>query len=296
MLPSFVPFTQIVQYIRLVGPDSSGDNPYFYTSDGAGPYQWYASSGFGTDWENGHGTHTAGSAAGASLNNPAVTDTCTGTDELGCIGGCLNTSYVASLLNDYERDFDNLCPQFDCDGFGADYEVCLDEDVSATLTENGGVAQGAKLAIFDVSFHGEKFWGSLAGNGKWEVTDGTGCVLHSNSWGGDNYCTVGSEEVLYDEYMYEVCMLLHGGVDAVCCLRGVASGVAIRPALVPHTVQSIAPIFMRSVGRAVVTTEAKVYGQRSKLLETLLPKQSGHVTPSFRLNFTIGKNMMTAFW
>ncbi|CAM9375513.1 unnamed protein product, partial [Sphacelaria rigidula] len=198
---------KIVQYIRLVAPDPIGDAAYFYTSNGAGPYQWFTSSGFGADTEDGHGTHTAGSAAGAPLNDPAVPDTCTGTDTLGCIGGCLNTSYVTSLIGNLALalvpDFDTWCPQFECDGYGADTEPCLDEDVSATLTENAGMASGAKLAIFDVSFDGQGVWASVAVNALWEATEDTGCMLHSNSWGSDSYCTTTFEGTQYDQYMYE---------------------------------------------------------------------------------------------
>lgn len=216
--PSVFCFSQIVQYINLVAPNSVTDASYFYTPDGEGPYAWYSTSGFGTDREDGHGTHTAGSAAGAPLNNPAVADTCTGTDELGCIGGCLNTSYVTSLTSNYEVDFDTWCPQFNCDGWDPDTGSCLDEDVSATLTENGGIAQGAKLAIFDVAVHDNRVLASLAGNGLWEATDQTGCMLHSNSWGGDTLCVTTREQVVYDDYMYQVCILLHSHVDRVCLL------------------------------------------------------------------------------
>lgn len=205
--------SQIVQYIRLVAPDDPGEPSFFYTSNGRGPYQWYSSYGFGLDMADGHGTHTAGSAAGATLNDPAETDVCSGTDELGCIGGCLNTSYVTSLLdnNVHLADFATWCPQFDCDGNGADYEFCLSEDISGILSENGGMAQGAKLAIFDTSVDGNAIWGSLAGNGMWTSTDGTGCLLHSNSWGADQLCAVDKESVLNDEYMYEVCFVLPAG-------------------------------------------------------------------------------------
>lgn len=156
--------------------------------------------------ENGHGTHTAGSAAGATLNDPPETESCSGTDEAGCVGGCLNASYVSALLDAGSTlaDFDTWCPQFDCDGYGSDFEYCLDGDVSTTLVENGGMARGAKLAIFDTSLDGNIIWGSLAGTGVWGATDGTGCLLHSNSWGGDSLCTVDSLSLENDEYMWEV--------------------------------------------------------------------------------------------
>lgn len=222
-----VRLSQIVQYTRLVAPDDPGDSPYFSTTDG-GQYTWYSSYGFGMDMEAGHGTHTAGSAAGATLNDPAETVICSGTDELGCIGGCLNTSYVETLLSStfHLADFPTWCPQFDCDGYGEDYEFCLSEDISTTLTENGGMAQGAKLSIFDTSLDGSAIWGSLAGKGMWTSTEGTGCLLHSNSWGADQYCTVDQEAILNDEYMYDVsafvlCSFLLGSTahDQLKCCR-----------------------------------------------------------------------------
>ncbi|CAM9771338.1 unnamed protein product, partial [Sphacelaria rigidula] len=163
----------------------------------------YGPSSSEIDTEDGHGTHTAGSAAGAPLSDPVVPDTCTGTDVLGCIGGCLDLTYAASLVGNLLPDFDTWCPQYECDGYGADTEPCLDADVSATLTENAGMAPGAKLTIFDASNDGESVLATLALNGLWEATEDTGCMLHSNSWGSDSYCTMTFEGTQYDQYMYE---------------------------------------------------------------------------------------------
>ena len=56
------------------------------------------SYGFGFDLEDGHGTHTAGSAAGSALNNPALTVTCAPNETLGCIGKCLSGAEETFLL------------------------------------------------------------------------------------------------------------------------------------------------------------------------------------------------------
>lgn len=45
-------------------------------------------------------------------------------------------------------DLDRLCPRFDCDGLAEEY--CLSDDTTETLVEHGGMARGAKLAIFDI--------------------------------------------------------------------------------------------------------------------------------------------------
>ena len=160
------------------------------------------SAGFGLDLEDGHGTHTAGTAAGAVLNRPATTGACATNETLGCIGTCLSVAEETSLLADDFLTWDTLCPQFNCDYFG---DPCLGEDVSATLKESGGVAQGAKISVFDVSVDGQNVSAHLAMNGLWESTIGTGSFVHSNSWGSDNDCNVNSYTVAYDEYMYEVC-------------------------------------------------------------------------------------------
>lgn len=82
-------------------------------------------------------------------------------------------------------------------------EVCLGDDVGMTLTDHGGMARGAKLAIFDI-FFGATGLGSYAGNGLWEACMDAGCKLHSNSYGGDAMCTLTSMELVYDDFMYQV--------------------------------------------------------------------------------------------
>lgn len=183
--------------------EDEADTPYTeYFSAGSGRlYQFYSETGFGLDAEAGHGTHTAGSAAGATLATPANTSSlCDAGDVLGCIGECMTTAEADAASTDSFLTWNTLCPQFDCDSLG---DPCLDGEVAQTLTDNGGVARGAKISIFDVSIDGSAVWGSLAENGLWNATSGTGCMLHANSWGGDADCNVDAETVAYDTYMYE---------------------------------------------------------------------------------------------
>ena len=158
------------------------------------------SYGFGFDLEDGHGTHTAGSAAGAALNSPALTATCAANETLGCIGKCLSAAEETFLLADNSSTWDTLCPQFNCENG----TPCLGEDVSATLTESGGIARAAKISVFDISSDGRNLYAEQALNGLWESTKGTNTFLHSNSWGSDNDCNVDFRTVAFDEYMYEV--------------------------------------------------------------------------------------------
>lgn len=157
----------------------------------------------------GHGTHTAGSVAGAVLGIPSETVTCPGLDVLGCVGGCISTTAFDDDLLSPEgqassADLDRLCPSFDCGGYPE--EICLGDDVDETVIEHGGMAQGAKLAIFDV-FYSDFGLGSLAGNGVWEACLEAGCKIHSNSYGGDNLCEMRETDVEYDDFMYNVGIL-----------------------------------------------------------------------------------------
>lgn len=127
------------------------------------------------------------------------------------MGGCINDGRTSSADDDLVSYFqylelvgmDRLCPLFGCDG-----DHCLGNNSSETLAEHGGVAQGAKLAIFDI-FYGEDDFGDFAGNGLWEVCLDAGCKVHSNSWGGDSLCSLGPSDLLYDSFMYNVS----------CCFR-----------------------------------------------------------------------------
>lgn len=182
-----------------------------------GKFPWLPAEEFEYDDIAGHGTHTAGSAAGATLNNPAETVACGVGEVLSCVGGCIDEDpsvteddLVTTSVAQY-FDIDRLCPLFGCDS-DTD-ELCLSEDasdigtdtegVNVTLTNNGGMAQGAKLAIFD-AFHGDFGLSSVVGNDLWETCAEADCKLHSNSYGGELECQLGPADTLYDSYMYEV--------------------------------------------------------------------------------------------
>ncbi len=215
-----LPFAQIVQYIRMVRDDYP-ESPYGeYGSLTTGEvFPWYEEYGFGMDMEAGHGTHTAGSVAGEPLSTPAELVECPAGGEVGCIGECTSTDTADDNLLTWNR----LCPQFDCDGF-PEGDGCLSENIAETLTDNGGVARGAKISVFDASIDGTVIWASLVGNGLWNATLGTGCMLHSNSWGADGLCTIDSETVEFDKFMYDV-SLSGGRVTSRVCYGPRACGV-----------------------------------------------------------------------
>lgn len=159
---------------------------------------------FGDDGPAGHGTHVASSAAGSTLNNPAETITCDAGTTLGCAGGCIDTSYLTDDLVSYTSqtnvpDLDRMCPLFGCPD-DDDNPFCLGEDVGVTLAENGGMAQGAKIAFFDIVDDDGTF-GGVPGNGLWEPCREAGCKIHSNSWGG-LICATQAMDIEYDSFMY----------------------------------------------------------------------------------------------
>lgn len=98
-------------------------------------------------------------------------------------------------------DLDRICPAFGCDEMTEPW--CLSDDVGQTLTDHGGMAQGAKLSIFDV-FYGIGGYSHLAGNGLWEPCAEAGCKIHSASLGGDTQCEADAITIVYDEFMYKV--------------------------------------------------------------------------------------------
>ena len=204
------PRVQVIQYINAVEADSI-PGPVPSTTSGGKIIVWLPSDGFQGDDVEKHGTHTAGSAVGATLNNPAKTPTtCSGTEVPGCVGGCIDADRsswgddLLTLLPDHSHfdvDFDRLCPMVDCDD--ATDQRCLNDDVGQTLADHGGMAQGAKLAFFDV-FAGDASLRQLVGDGLWEPCLEAGCKIHSVSIGADRECTVHDLDVLYDDFMYNV--------------------------------------------------------------------------------------------
>lgn len=167
-------------------------------------YEWYDAEVFETDTVEGHGSFTAGTAAGATMNTPAQTEYCHYGERLTCFGTCMEEDEIDQKTEDIYWDFDLFCEEFDCDGTGDAYESCIEEDTATLLAKNGGVAQGAKLAIFDVAADGDSVWAMLGGNWLWNATLGTGTMVHSNSWGGDNGCFMDSLSERFDEYMFDV--------------------------------------------------------------------------------------------
>lgn len=190
---------QIVQYIDLIKADEPlGDSasPYgqsFATWYGRN-FPWVPATEFGADYSVGHGTHTAGSAAGSTSTSPARTQDCTvvGTVaasnknyDLSCVGGCIDadtseeegddlwTSWEEDVydLSPFDPvDLDHLCSKFECASGDADdgdgyADLCLGDDPAVTLADNGGIARGARLAIFDVLDRDDSLGIALAGNG-----------------------------------------------------------------------------------------------------------------------------------
>lgn len=202
---------QLVQYINLVRSDEDGGGnshgSSYETSNGR-RFPWIPADDFENDYAAGHGTHVAGSAVGSTLTSTPDLVTCTGDKVMGCVGGCIEEDALSddlvssSLQFAQQADLDRLCPAFDCDGQGD--EVCLGDDVQATLHEHGGAARGAKLSVFDVFFGDYAFGTIMAGNGMWEPSYDIGGRIHSNSWGGDYDCRLSPVDILYDDYMYRV--------------------------------------------------------------------------------------------
>ena len=165
----------------------------------------YTFSGFTTELEGGHGSHTAGTAAGVMLDSPAELD-CGDGEELGCLGGCFDSTVLDDLAADGDLDFETFCPAHDCDGLGEDQLSCFD-DAMETLAANSGVAPGAQIAVFDVGSDDEEFiWAFFAGgNGLWDAAEDTGSKVHSNSWGTSTLdCETDTFSTEYDRYMHEV--------------------------------------------------------------------------------------------
>ncbi|CAM9227955.1 unnamed protein product, partial [Laminaria digitata] len=201
---------KVIQYIDMIKMDSTAGLGTITTSEG-GYFYDIPTDGFQGDDVEGHGTHTAGSALGATLNTPAETTTCSDTvKDPGCVGGCIDadrTSWGDDLLtlptyySSFGADIDRICPMRGCDEETVQW--CLSDDVGETLTENGGMARGAKLAFFDVFANDDIDLMDYVGNGLWEPCLEAGCKVHSNSWGGAGVCLLTAQDILYDDFMYK---------------------------------------------------------------------------------------------
>lgn len=225
---------QLVQYISLLRSDETAAGRVYgdsYVSRSGQRYPWIDADEYHKDYAAGHGTHTAGSALGATISSPANTTNCPSDRVLSCVGGCIDeddpsyddlVSYSAQAYA--PADLDRLCPAFDCDGMSS--EVCLSDDTAAVLAEHGGMARGAKLSVFDVFTEGFTFGTYLASNGLWKPPMEIGGKLHSSSWGSSQECRVDTYDVLYDTFMYEVSdqltlePSLQLGYSALACAYG----------------------------------------------------------------------------
>ncbi|CAM9779304.1 unnamed protein product [Ectocarpus sp. 4 AP-2014] len=161
--------------------------------------------GFHKDTVGGHGTWTAGSAAGAiSTQSSLEKEACYGDELPGCAGGCISASDVDAMLDDGTFDLDVFCPMYTCD---ANTDIpsseCLSDDPVENLHQHGGVAPGAQISVFDVSYVGTEIYASFAGNDLWYSAMETGAKIHTNSWGGGTLCQLTEDEYLYDTFMYE---------------------------------------------------------------------------------------------
>ncbi|CAM9611967.1 unnamed protein product, partial [Hapterophycus canaliculatus] len=191
---------QVIQYIELIKAEEADDGASLFS--GGVLYPFVPSDDFNRDDSLGHGTHTAATVAGSTLSTPAETVACkTGSGKVvGCAGGCIYPSSDAKDSYSDDDGIDRLCPMFDCVG-GDTEEQCLGDDVGETLSDHGGVAQGAKIAVMDIFFD-DYSYGDLAGNGLWEACLSAGCKIHSNSYGVDKRCELSSVDLLYDDFMY----------------------------------------------------------------------------------------------
>lgn len=144
-----------------------GDGCYFSEI-----YRSGSGDGYDEDEEEGHGTHTAGTAAGAILSDFKQSD-CARYAERGCVGRCIASISASDAANNDLFDIDTFCPAYAFDGNSSSAQDFLSDNSTLNLYDNHGVVPGAKLSIIDVS-HGGQLWGTFAGNGPWSVTSGTG--------------------------------------------------------------------------------------------------------------------------
>lgn len=196
---------QVIQYIDLVDHNTEGssNSPSGYYSENGMIFPFIPTKDFAFDG-HGHGMHVAGTAAGSTIDSPATLVECDDGEVMGCAGTCLDPDSSKSTdEHDYGSPaIDRLCPMFDCEGAVEDSQ-CLSDDVAETVAEHGGMAQGAKLAVFD-AFSGDTGYGDLAGVGLFEASLNTGAKIHSNSWGFDNRCQLAALDLVYDDFMFQV--------------------------------------------------------------------------------------------
>ncbi|CAB1111148.1 unnamed protein product [Ectocarpus sp. CCAP 1310/34] len=161
--------------------------------------------GFHKDTIGGHGTSTAGSAAGAiSSQSSLEEEACYGDELPACAGGCISASDVEAMLDDSTFDLDVFCPMYTCDGnTDIPSSECLSDDPVENLHQHGGAAPGAQISVFDVSYVGTEVYASWAGNDLWYSAMETGAKIHTNSWGGATLCQLTEKEYMYDMFMYE---------------------------------------------------------------------------------------------
>ncbi|CAM9427510.1 unnamed protein product, partial [Hapterophycus canaliculatus] len=193
------------------------------------------------DTIGGHGTWTAGSAAGSISASGAFTETTCYGDELpGCAGGCIAASEVDTMLENGVFDIDLYCPSYDCDGTtDLALSYCLSDDPVETLDHNGGVAPGAQISLFDPSYTSYDLFIELAGNLVWESSMDTGARIHSNSWGAETFCQLTEMDLLYDTFMYEnpehLLIFAAGNSGGYRDVPGRQSCTIISPALAKNT-------------------------------------------------------------
>ncbi|CAM9895106.1 unnamed protein product [Pylaiella littoralis] len=190
-------------YFSFLFDDISDSSTYSSTTSSTSSSSF--TGGFFKDTIEGHGTWTAGIAAGAVYQQSGVPDEVCYEDELlGCAGGCITTFEVDEMLDNGVFDIDTFCPKYECDGDAdTDYSYCLSDDPAENLRQSSGMAPGAKIAVFDAAYGDFTLLPDLAGNGLWESAKDTGCKIHSSSWGTSSFCEQTDSEFLYDTYMYQ---------------------------------------------------------------------------------------------
>lgn len=188
------------------GGSSSSDSSVVYASDIHGTDDSPRSGvGFHTDQRLGHGTWVAGIAAGAISAQSGLEAANCSAEEEACTGECLTAAAVESKRQNGRFDLDTFCPKYNCDGNDdMAFSSCLDNNTVTNLYENGGVAPGAKISVFDGVYSKGDNLQPLAGNRVWIAANETGAKIHSSSWDFGTLCGHTYLENTYDRFMYEV--------------------------------------------------------------------------------------------